>query len=68
VQRAFLNAAKQRKDESDVRYRSGLMTFENWIIVVQDYVNFQQSYLRAEQNLILAEAQWRFATGEALAG
>jgi len=66
VQRAFLAAAKQRKDESDVRYRSGLMDFENWIIVVQDYVNFQQSFLRAQENLILAEAQWRFTTGEQL--
>ncbi len=66
AQSAFLKAAKQRKDESDVRYRSGLMTFENWIIVIQDYVNFQQSFLRAQQNLILAEAQWRFASGEQL--
>jgi outer membrane protein len=66
VQHAFLDAAKQRKDESDVRYQSGLMTFEEWILVVQDYVNFQTSFLRAEQNLILTEAQWRFATGEQL--
>jgi len=66
VQRAFLQAAKQRQDESDVRYQSGLMTFDEWILVVQDYVNFQQSFLRAQQNLILAEAQWRFATGDQL--
>lgn len=66
VQRAFLDAAKQRKDESDINYQSGLMTFENWIIVVNDYVNFQTSFLRAEQNLILAEAQWRFTIGEQL--
>jgi hypothetical protein len=42
------------------------MTFENWILVVNEYVNFQTSFLRAEQNRILAEAQWRFATGEQL--
>ncbi len=66
VQSAFLAAAKQRKEESDIRYQSGLMTFEEWNLVVQDFVNFQTSFLRSEQNLILAEAQWRFATGEQL--
>jgi outer membrane protein TolC len=66
VQGAFLAAAKQRKDESDINYQSGLMTFANWIIVINDYVNFQTSFLRAEQNLILAEAQWRFASGQQL--
>ena len=66
VQHAFLEADKQRKAEYDVLYRSGLMSFQEWILVVQEYVNFQTSYLRSEQNLILAEAQWRFATGETL--
>jgi outer membrane protein TolC len=63
VQRAFLEADKQRKAEYDVLYRSGLLSFQEWILVVQEYVNFQTSFLRSEQNLILAEAQWRFATG-----
>jgi outer membrane protein TolC len=66
VQRAFLQAARQRKEESDVRYQSGLMSFEDWIRVVTEYVNFQTSFLRTEQNLILAEAQWRFAKGDPL--
>ena len=66
VQRAFLDAAQQRKEEYDVLYQSGLQSFEEWILVVQDYVNSQMSFLKAEQNLMLAEAQWRFARGEQL--
>jgi outer membrane protein TolC len=66
VQRAFLDAAWQRKQEYDVLYQSGLQTFEEWVLIVQDYVNSQINFLRAEQNLILAEAQWRFAAGELL--
>jgi outer membrane protein TolC len=66
VQRAFLNATRQRKEESDVRYQNGLMSFDDWIRVVVDYVNSQTGFLRSEQNLILAEAQWRFAIGEQL--
>jgi len=66
VQHVQVLLARQRKEESDIRYQSGLMTFEEWTLVVQDYVNFQTSFLRAQQNLILAEAQWRFATGQQL--
>ncbi len=66
VQKAFLEADRQRKAEYDVLYQSGLLSFQEWILVVNEYVNFQTSFLRAEQNLILAEAQWRFATGEQL--
>jgi outer membrane protein TolC len=66
VQRAFLEADRQRKAEYDILYQSGLMSFQEWILVVEEYVNFQTSFLRAEQNLILAQAQWRFATGEQL--
>ena len=66
VQRAFLEADRQRKAEYDVLYRSGLMSFQEWILVVNEYVNFQTSFLRSEQNRILAEAQWRFAQGEVL--
>lgn len=67
VQRAFLDSDRQRKAEYDILYQSGLMSFQEWILVVNEYVNFQTSFLRAEQNLILADAQWRFATGELLA-
>ena len=65
-QQAFLEAARQRRAESDVRYRSGLMTYEEWQLVVIDLVNFEKSFLRSEQNLLLAEAQWRFAAGQQL--
>jgi outer membrane protein TolC len=66
IQQAFLEAAEQRKLEYDVLYQSGLQNFEEWLLVVQDFVNSQTSFLKSEQNLILAEAQWRFAAGEPL--
>ena len=66
VQRAFLDSAIQRKQESDIMYQSGLMSFQDWQLIMNDYVNFQKSYLSAEQNLIAAEGQWRFATGQQL--
>lgn len=66
VQDAFLAAAAQRKAESDIRYQSGLMSFEDWNRVVSDYVSFQTSNLRARQNRVVAEAQWRYSQGESI--
>ena len=66
IQKALLDAAIQRKQESDITYKSGLLSYQDWQTVTTDYVNFQKSYLLAEQNLLSAEGQWRFATGEQL--
>jgi outer membrane protein TolC len=66
IQRAFLASAIQRKQESDITYQSGLLSYQDWELVTNDYVNFQQSYLSAQQNLLAAEGQWRFATGRQL--
>src|SRR4029077_4509594 len=43
VQSAFLAADRQRKSEYDVLYQSGLLPFQEWILVVNEYVNFQTS-------------------------
>lgn len=66
VRSAFLEAATQRKKESDILYQNGLLSFQNWELLTNDYVNSQKDFLSAQQNVILAEAQWRFASGEQL--
>ncbi len=66
VQHQFLQAARQRNDEATIRYTTGLMTFENWELVVADLVNFQTGYLRALRDASLAEAAWRRALGKPL--
>ena len=66
VQKALLDAALQQQQEYTVLYQSGIYTYQQWILVVQNYVTDEISYLQAEENLILAEAQWRFAIGEEL--
>jgi len=66
IQAAFLSAATQRKQESDITYQSGLLSYQDWQTVTTDFVNFQKSYLSAEQTLVSAEGQWHFATGHQL--
>lgn len=66
VQKAFLEAARQRNDEASVRYTSGLMSFENWELVVADLVNSERGWVRARRDAVLAEAEWDRALGLAL--
>lgn len=66
VQTAFLAAARQRNGESDVRYASGLMSYENWEQIVTDRVNFERSLVRAQRDAVIAEAQWNRASGKGL--
>ena len=66
IQRALLDAAWQQDQEYTILYQGGLYTYQQWILIVQSYVGDEISYLQAEQSLIDAEAQWRFAAGEKL--
>lgn len=63
VQKAFLEAGRQRNDEASVRYSSGLMSFENWELVVADLVNSERGLVRARRDAVLAEADWDKANG-----
>jgi outer membrane protein TolC len=63
VQKAFLEAARQRNQEADVRYSSGLMSYEDWERIVTERVNFEKSVIQAERDAIFAEAQWDNARG-----
>lgn len=66
VQEALLVAARQRNDEADVRYASGLLTYDNWEIIVTDRVGQERSALQARLNAALAEAAWERALGRRL--
>ena len=66
VQRRFLAAANQRNDEAAIRYSSGLMTFEEWELVVSDFVNFERGMVQSRRDAVVAEAAWRKALGKGL--
>jgi outer membrane protein TolC len=66
VQGKLLESARQRGDEADIRYTSGLLTYDNWEIINTDRVNQERQILQARLNVALAEAAWERALGEAL--
>lgn len=66
VQSALLEAARQRNDEADVRYASGLLSFDNWELIVSDRVSQERAALQSRLSAATAEAAWDRALGKAL--
>jgi len=66
VQQKTLEATVERSRISEAQYSTGFMTFDNWIIIEDDLVNAKRSYLTAQADALLAEANWIQAKGETL--
>lgn len=66
VQHALLAAARQRNDEADVRYASGLLTYDNWEIIATDRINNERQAVNAELNAAVAQAGWDRSLGKEL--
>jgi outer membrane protein TolC len=66
VQRQFLDAAQERSSIANVEYANGLMTFNDWTIIEDAYVNAMKAYLNAQAAAGTAEATWLEAAGRTL--
>ncbi len=66
VRTALLEAARQRNAEADIRYESGLLSYENWEIIVSERVDAERLALQAQVNAVVAEAAWQKALGKGL--
>ncbi len=59
----FLEAAGERSKIAQAQYSNGLITFNDWTIIEDSLVNAKKSYLDAQSNALLAEANWVQAKG-----
>ncbi len=66
VQQAQLEASRQRNNEADVRYASGLLTFDNWTLIVSQRVSDEQGAVQARRDAVVAQANWEKALGKVL--
>jgi multidrug efflux system outer membrane protein len=66
VAEASRQAARQRNDEAEIRYASGLLSFDNWEVIVGEWVNSEQSALQAQSSAVTAQAAWERSLGKAL--
>jgi len=66
VQRKYLEAAKERAKIANAQYSTGLTSFNDWIIIEDNLVNAKKSFLNAQANVLVNEANWIQAKGETL--
>ena len=66
VQKKFLQAAEERAKIAQSQYSNGLVSFDNWTIIEDALVQAKKSFLDAQANAFLAEAQWIHARGGTL--
>ena len=52
--------------EGEVRYNSGLVTYDNWQIIVTSWVSAEQQSISNWQSALTAQAAWEQALGKAL--
>jgi multidrug efflux system outer membrane protein len=66
VQAALLEAARVRNDEADIRYSSGLLTYDNWEIIASARISQEHTALQSQLTALNAEAAWAQALGKQL--
>ncbi|MFA5005569.1 MAG: TolC family protein [Candidatus Omnitrophota bacterium] len=66
VQYKNLDATVERSKIAEAQYSTGFIDFDNWTIIEDNLVSAKKTYLNAQANLLLAEANWIQAKGETL--
>ncbi len=66
VQNKNLIATEERSKIAEAEYATGFITYDNWTIIEDNLVQAKISYLSAQANALLAEANWIQAKGETL--
>ena len=66
VQEKYLVAAEERARIAGAQYSSGLISFDDWIIIEGNLINVRKSFLNARANALITEASWIQAKGGAL--
>lgn len=66
VEKKFLNATQERAKIAEAQYALGLIQFDNWTIIEDALVRAKKTFLDAQTNALLAQANWVQAKGETL--
>jgi outer membrane protein TolC len=66
VRKKFTDAAEERAKIASAQYETGLISFDDWIIIENNLVITRKNFLRAQADMLLAEAYWIQAIGGTL--
>lgn len=64
VDQAFVIAGNSRQRIAEAQYNNGLITFNDWDIIENDYIARQKSLLLTEKSRVIAEANWDLTQGK----
>lgn len=63
VARVVLSATTVRSDIAQEKYINGLLSYDEWYIIENEYISAQSGLINAEKNVLLAEAAWQKSYG-----
>jgi len=66
VQKKSLIASEERSNIAQAQFSTGFISYDNWTIIEDNLVSAKRSFLDAQANALLAEANWIQAKGETL--
>ena len=66
VRQKYLQATEERAKISRAQYSTGLVSFDNWIIIEDDLVRAKKAYLNVQAEVLVREAYWIQAKGGTL--
>lgn len=66
VRKKFLQASEERAKIAAAQYGTGLIGFDDWIIIENNLVSAQKNYLFARSGMLSAEAGWIHSLGGTL--
>lgn len=66
IEKSFLEAARLRAEISRTRYSNGLLSFEEWDRIENDFISREQSFLRVQRDLVLEASNWEKVQGLSL--
>lgn len=66
VKEKFLQAAQERANIANAQYSTGLISFNDWIIIEDGLVMSQKLFLNAKADVLIKEAYWVQAKGGTL--
>jgi outer membrane protein len=64
VDLSFMEASKLRAEIARRKYNNGLLIFDDWTIIEDDYVRNSKTYLLSKRDRVIAEANWEYTQGK----
>jgi len=61
---SFMEASKLRAEIARKKYNNGLLIFDDWTIIEDDFVRNSKTYLISKRDRVIAEANWEYTQGK----